>query len=275
MDGPVSNLFSGVALLLDKSIKPGDIIEVGGTYGWVSSLGARYVAVETRDGTEYLIPNEDIITHQVINWSHNDERVRLKVPVRVPHDSDLDQVIALMREAATHPHRILSSPAHRPRADLRTGKTDLPGYYLKNTVLTDYDAAGAATIRIEAARIDQIAQTPEVALHDVRVEYLGGGGQNWVMFGDDARVPPGGKVVEVFGNVRLQSEAAGAAAGAAPAAVVRTDSLTYDVTGAVASTKGDVRIDFGAQTLSARGLVANLKERTMRLESKVNGRFHP
>jgi small-conductance mechanosensitive channel len=106
----VSNLFSGIVLLLDKSIKPGDIIEVGGTYGWVSALGARYVAVETRDGTEFLIPNEDIITHQVINWSHNDEHVRLKVQVRVPHDSDLDQVIALMREAVTRPRRILSSP---------------------------------------------------------------------------------------------------------------------------------------------------------------------
>ena len=82
----VSNLFSGMVLLLDKSIKPGDIIEVGGTYGWVSALGARYVAVETRDGTEFLIPNEDIISHQVINWSHNDEHVRLKVQVRVPHD---------------------------------------------------------------------------------------------------------------------------------------------------------------------------------------------
>jgi small-conductance mechanosensitive channel len=58
----VSNLFSGIVLLLDKSIKPGDVIEVGGTYGWVSSLGARYVSVETRDGTEFLIPNEDIIT---------------------------------------------------------------------------------------------------------------------------------------------------------------------------------------------------------------------
>ena len=67
--------------------------------------------METRDGTEDFIPNEDIITQQVINWSHNDERVRLKVPVRVPHDFDLDQVIALMREAATRPHRILTSPA--------------------------------------------------------------------------------------------------------------------------------------------------------------------
>jgi small-conductance mechanosensitive channel len=107
----VSNLFSGIVLLLDKSIKPGDVIEVGGTYGWVSSLGARYVAVETRDGTEFLIPNEDIVTHQVINWSHNDERVRLKIPVRVPHDADLDQIMDLMRDAAAGPKRVLSFPA--------------------------------------------------------------------------------------------------------------------------------------------------------------------
>jgi small-conductance mechanosensitive channel len=107
----VSNLFSGIVLLLDKSIKPGDVIDVGGTYGWVSSLGARYVAVETRDGTEFLIPNEDIITHQVINWSHNDDRVRLKIPLRVPHDSDLDQVMKLMLEAAAVPRRVLASPS--------------------------------------------------------------------------------------------------------------------------------------------------------------------
>ena len=107
----VSNLFSGIVLLLDKSIKPGDVIEVGGTYGWVSSLGARYVSVETRDGTEFLIPNEDIITHQVMNWSHKSDRVRLKVPIRVPHDSDLDQVLALMLEAASRPPRVLTAPA--------------------------------------------------------------------------------------------------------------------------------------------------------------------
>ena len=107
----VSNLFSGIILLLDKSIKPGDVIEVGGTYGWVSSLGARYVSVETRDGTEFLIPNEDIITHQVVNWSHRSDRVRLKVPVRVPHDSDLDQVLVLMLDAASRPPRVLVTPA--------------------------------------------------------------------------------------------------------------------------------------------------------------------
>ena len=107
----VSNLFSGIVLLLDKSIKPGDVIEVGGTYGWVSSLGARYVSVETRDGTEFLIPNEDIITHQVINWSHNDEKVRMKVPLRVPHDTDLDKLFPLILQAVALPPRCLATPA--------------------------------------------------------------------------------------------------------------------------------------------------------------------
>jgi small-conductance mechanosensitive channel len=106
----VSNLFSGIVLLLDKSIKPGDVIEIGSTYGWVSSLGARYVSVETRDGTEFLIPNEDIVTQQVINWSHRNDRVRLKIPVRVPHDSDLDQALALMLEAVSRPPRVLTTP---------------------------------------------------------------------------------------------------------------------------------------------------------------------
>ena len=106
----VSNLFSGFILLLDRSIKPGDVIEVGGTYGWVSSLGARYVAVETRDGTEYLIPNEDIITKQVLNWSHKSDRVRLKLDVRAPLDADLELVLALMKEAASRPPRVLKTP---------------------------------------------------------------------------------------------------------------------------------------------------------------------
>ena len=54
----VSNFISGFFILIDKSIKPGDVISVGETYGWVSSLGTRYISVVTRDAIEYLIPNE-------------------------------------------------------------------------------------------------------------------------------------------------------------------------------------------------------------------------
>jgi LPS export ABC transporter protein LptC len=166
---------------------------------------------------------------------------------------------------------ILTSPARRPQTQVDAKQADLPGYYLKNTVLTDYDLAGDPGIRIEAERIDQIAHGSEVVLYNVRVAYQAPNGQSWVMVGDVAHVQPGGKVVDVSGNVRLQGEPT-AGEGAA---VIHTDTLSYNVPDAVASTQSDVRIDFARHTLTAHGLNANLKERTMRLESKVNGRFHP
>src|SRR5580658_6997266 len=164
-----------------------------------------------------------------------------------------------------------SSPARRPQAQINAKQADLPGYFLKNAVLTDYDLAGNPGIRIEAERIDQIDHGNEVALYNVRVNYQTPGGQSWVLVGDTAHVQPGGKIIDVNGNVRLQGESSPTEG----TAIVRTDAMTYNVPDSIASTKSDVRIDFGGHTLTARGLVANLKDRTIRLESKVNGRFHP
>ena len=107
----VSNLLSGVILLLDKSIKPGDIISVTGTYGWVTSLGGRYVSVVTRDGVEHLIPNETLISQPVENWTHTQRRTRLKLDVGVHHDSDVRAVIALCEDAARATERVLPDPA--------------------------------------------------------------------------------------------------------------------------------------------------------------------
>lgn len=106
----VGNLVSGVILLLDKSIKPGDVIAVDDSYGWVGALGARYVSVITRDGTEHLIPNEMLITEKVENWTHSNERRRIKVPVCVHYNSDLNQVITLCIEAAQGTERVISDP---------------------------------------------------------------------------------------------------------------------------------------------------------------------
>jgi small-conductance mechanosensitive channel len=106
----VSNLISGVILLVDKSIKPGDIISVGGTYGWVTALGGRYVSVVTRDGVEHLIPNETLISEPVENWTHTQRRTRLKVDLIVHHDSDLRQIIALCEDAARACERVLPEP---------------------------------------------------------------------------------------------------------------------------------------------------------------------
>jgi small-conductance mechanosensitive channel len=107
----VSNLISGVILLLDKSIKPGDIISVSGTYGWVTALGGRYVSVVTRDGVEHLIPNETLISSSVENWTHTQRRTRLKLDVGVHHESDVRSVIALCEEAARAVERVLPDPA--------------------------------------------------------------------------------------------------------------------------------------------------------------------
>jgi small-conductance mechanosensitive channel len=106
----VSNLISGVVLLLDKSIKPGDIISVTGTYGWVTALGGRYVSVVTRDGVEHLIPNETLISQPVENWTHTQRRTRLKLDISAHHESDLRQVIALCEEAARAVERVLPEP---------------------------------------------------------------------------------------------------------------------------------------------------------------------
>jgi len=107
----ISNLISGVILLLDKSIKPGDVIGVAGTYGWIRSLGARYALVVTRDGIEHLIPNEELITTRVENWSHSDQRVRLKIPIGVSYNTDLRRAMALCVEAAEAVDRVIEDPA--------------------------------------------------------------------------------------------------------------------------------------------------------------------
>jgi len=105
----VSNLVSGIIILLDKSIKPGDVISLGETFGWINSLGARYVSVVTRDGKEYLIPNEDLITSQVVNWSHSNEFVRLDIKFGTAYQDDPYKVRKLAIEAAMSVDRVMKS----------------------------------------------------------------------------------------------------------------------------------------------------------------------
>ncbi|MGM0664725.1 MAG: mechanosensitive ion channel family protein [Thermodesulfobacteriota bacterium] len=107
----VGNFVSGVILLLDKSIKPGDVIQMGDVYGWISNLRGRYVSVVTRDGKEFLIPNEDLITQQVINWSFSNRKIRLKVPIGISYEADPHQAMELVVGAARGMARVLDDPA--------------------------------------------------------------------------------------------------------------------------------------------------------------------
>lgn len=107
----ISNLFSGMLLLLDQSIKPGDIIEIDQTFGWVNHMGARYTELVTRDNKSYLVPNEEFITQQVINWSHGNTLVRIETTFGVHYDSDPHEVRRLAVEAASKPDRVVDSPS--------------------------------------------------------------------------------------------------------------------------------------------------------------------
>jgi small-conductance mechanosensitive channel len=106
-----ANLISGFILLMDKSIKPGDVIVVADSYGRVDALTARYVSVTTRDGVEHLIPNEELIINRVENWSHSQTLLRLRQVVGVHYNADLHKAIELCKEAAAETTRILNEPA--------------------------------------------------------------------------------------------------------------------------------------------------------------------
>ncbi|PKP91119.1 MAG: mechanosensitive ion channel protein MscS [Alphaproteobacteria bacterium HGW-Alphaproteobacteria-16] len=106
----VGNLIAGIILLMDRSIKPGDVIVVGDSFGWVNKIGVRAVSVITRDGKEHLIPNENLMTQEVENWSFSDRNVRVRIPVGIAYESDVKLAQRLMLEAAMESPRVLDSP---------------------------------------------------------------------------------------------------------------------------------------------------------------------
>jgi small-conductance mechanosensitive channel len=112
-----SNFVSGFVLLLDKSIKPGDVISFTGTtgtstenFGWVQELRGRYIVVRDRDGVETLVPNQNLITNSVINWSYSDQRVRIRLPVMISFNDDPEVALQVLIDAAANHPRILKDP---------------------------------------------------------------------------------------------------------------------------------------------------------------------
>ena len=113
-----ANFVSGFVLLMDRSIKPGDVISLSGqsgtsteNFGWVQELRGRYVVVRDRDGVEMLVPNQQLISNAVINWSYTDPRIRLKLPVRVSYHDDPELALQILLTACQGQSRVLSEPA--------------------------------------------------------------------------------------------------------------------------------------------------------------------
>ena len=115
MQKTFGNLIAGIILLMDRSIKPGDVIAIADqagqtTFGEIQKIGIRAVSITTRDQREYLIPNENLMINQVENWSYSSKNVRIQVPVGVSYNCDIEQAEALMLEAAKSCERVLNAP---------------------------------------------------------------------------------------------------------------------------------------------------------------------
>jgi small-conductance mechanosensitive channel len=113
-----ANFVSGFVLLMDRSIKPGDVISLSGqsgtsteNFGWVQELRGRYVVVRDRDGVEMLVPNQQLISNAVINWSYTDPRIRLKLPIRISYRDDPELALKILLEACEGQARVLREPA--------------------------------------------------------------------------------------------------------------------------------------------------------------------
>jgi small-conductance mechanosensitive channel len=105
-----SNFISGFILVLDRSVKPGDLITVGENFGRVEQLNSRYVVLRNRQGVDSLIPNEHLIINEVTNWSYADPNVRLDIDVQVSYNDDPEHAMALMLECAFASPRVLKEP---------------------------------------------------------------------------------------------------------------------------------------------------------------------
>lgn len=105
-----ANFVSGFILVGDRSIRQGDVITIGDRFGIVKELRARYMVVRDRDGVDTLIPNENVISAEVVNWSYSDRAVRLKVPVQISYEDNPRQALALLEQAAANHPRVMKDP---------------------------------------------------------------------------------------------------------------------------------------------------------------------
>jgi small-conductance mechanosensitive channel len=103
----VANFISGIILLADKSVKPGDLVTIGDSTGRINEMKTRYISVAAGDGREFLIPNEDLVTQKVTNWTYTDKNTLVKVNFGTNYDADPRLVCKLAADVATAPKRAI------------------------------------------------------------------------------------------------------------------------------------------------------------------------
>jgi LPS export ABC transporter protein LptC len=146
-----------------------------------------------------------------------------------------------------------------------------PGYFLTGVDLEEFGADGQLRIGLQSISANEDPSSGVVRLSDVAVDYHAPTGRLWHLTAEEARVPPGGQVVEFEGNVRL----AGQPGEDASEAQLHTARMTLDTVNEVAETRSPVELAFGTHRMHALGMHADLKAGSLRLESDVNGNFAP
>jgi len=156
-------------------------------------------------------------------------------------------------------------PAQVPAEVLR------PGYFLTGVVLEEFGTDGKLRIGLESDTANEDPSSGVVRLADVAVEYHAPAGRRWHLTSAEARVPPGGRVIEFEGDVLLNGEPG----EGARQAELRTPRLQLDTEAEIAQTKSAVELSFGAHRMQATGMRADLKKGNLQLDSGVHGRFTP
>ncbi|HSN72486.1 MAG TPA: LPS export ABC transporter periplasmic protein LptC [Steroidobacteraceae bacterium] len=159
----------------------------------------------------------------------------------------------------------------QPRDDGIMGgaEREQPGYYLKDAVILDTSPDGSPAVRLAARRIEQNPSEQSIALEEVTVDYLALEDQHWRLTADTGVVPSGSQTITFVGNVTLESQEQ------PQSAVIRTETLSVDTVNSIASTAAPVSIEIGGHSVNAQGMVADLEDNRVQLESDVHGRFVP
>jgi LPS export ABC transporter protein LptC len=141
------------------------------------------------------------------------------------------------------------------------------GYYVSDATIIDTGADGQPQWTLKAATIEQTLRDDSIALHTVQVDYAPDPNKRWLLTADSGHIPPDSRVIEFSGNVLVQP------VGQERSMTLRTSTLRVDAEHNIASTQADVEVEMNRQRLNARGLWADLKRESVRLESRVHGEF--
>jgi small-conductance mechanosensitive channel len=162
-----ANFVSGITLLLEKSIKIGDLIELGNDTGWVRELNIRYALLELADGREVLIPNEELVSTRVSNWTHSNNAVRVEIKIGLGYDCDPQQVRQIMIESAKAHPACVKTPA--PNCFLREYGTSTLNFVLFFWIANAHEGRLGPQSDVMIAILDKLrkAQISIPTVHEV------------------------------------------------------------------------------------------------------------